>query len=1030
MAKKQDDDISIDFSWLTNLFKSDTKKRKKHIGKKENEDDISVDFTQFSTFLSKYGMFLLVLIPLIIGVSLRMESATLPITEEWATGTVHNYYKNMIGQQVQQQYPTLPSANRNALVEKQFQEYLTTNKAEVDAQVKQSADYFRSRLQDENGLTYLLAIDPYFWMGKTENLIEKGYIGDTKKDGIRWDTKMFAPIGRKDIKGGGEFHVYLQSYIYKIMKVFNPETYPRQAAFYTPVIIMAIAIICAFFIGRQISGNIGGLITGMIVAIHPSILGRTAAGFSDTDAYNIFFPLLIVWVLYSSFTAKNIKLRYAFATTAGIIGGIFSYAWVGWWFIIDFCLMALGLYLMYILFLKKDLLLYPDKLFKDTLIRNAVIITIIFTITTVFMASVINGSLNTGLEPFKAPLGFTSIKDVGTKSVWPNVYTTVAEQNEILRKDIINNVGMMLFVLTGIGLVLIIMNIYFNKDKNKDYSQLKYFFLILIWIAATFYASTKGVRWILLMIPGIAMGVGAFAGYAYTMLHKIFTKEYNLNKAIASATILGILIIPILLFPSNLISAAQNTAKNEIPSMNDAWWNTLTKIKEQSNPDAIINSWWDFGHWFKYVGDRAVTFDGASQNTPIAHWIGLTLLTDDEDLSRGLLRMLDCGSNNAFETLNKQIDKDYKSIDILYEIVKLDKINAKNTLERYGIQDTEEILQWTHCNPPENYLIASGDMIGKSGVWAHFGSWDFKRATMFNKVRQIKNLQQGIEYIQDEFGYNKEDAEALYYEIKALGVGRDAEDWISPWPSYASSRTSCSVTNHSIIQCGNGAEVNLQKMEAYFMTQQGKVKAASFTYVDSEGFHVIEQTGDNIQPYSIILIPTESGYDTILSSPEIAKSLFTKLYFFEGHGLTYFKEFSRERSINGDEIIVYNVSWDGADMNTMSAWKKKVQNSQEIRASHILVNSSEEAEEILTMINIGKISFSEAAQNYSIGPTSVKGGDLGFFKKGTMVPEFETVVFNLEIGKISEPVQTQFGYHIITVTDKRNLLSESTLLKI
>lgn len=82
------------------------------------------------------------------------------------------------------------------------------------------------------------------------------------------------------------------------------------------------------------------------------------------------------------------------------------------------------------------------------------------------------------------------------------------------------------------------------------------------------------------------------------------------------------------------------------------------------------------------------------------------------------------------------------------------------------------------------------------------------------------------------------------------------------------------------------------------------------------------------------------------------------------------------------------------------------------RASHILVQTEEEAHNILKEINEG-LSFEDAAVKYSSCPSNTNGGDLGEFKKGQMVPEFETAVFNMNAGDISQPVQTQFGFHII-----------------
>jgi peptidyl-prolyl cis-trans isomerase C len=90
----------------------------------------------------------------------------------------------------------------------------------------------------------------------------------------------------------------------------------------------------------------------------------------------------------------------------------------------------------------------------------------------------------------------------------------------------------------------------------------------------------------------------------------------------------------------------------------------------------------------------------------------------------------------------------------------------------------------------------------------------------------------------------------------------------------------------------------------------------------------------------------------------------------------------------------------------------------QVRASHILVNTKSEAENILNRLRSGA-RFEDMARKFSHCPSGKKGGDLGYFGKGQMVKPFEDVAFRLNKGEVSPPVQTQFGFHIIFVTDKR-----------
>jgi len=94
--------------------------------------------------------------------------------------------------------------------------------------------------------------------------------------------------------------------------------------------------------------------------------------------------------------------------------------------------------------------------------------------------------------------------------------------------------------------------------------------------------------------------------------------------------------------------------------------------------------------------------------------------------------------------------------------------------------------------------------------------------------------------------------------------------------------------------------------------------------------------------------------------------------------------------------------------------------AKEIRASHILVKTEDEAQKVLSRLKKGE-KFEAIAKAVSIDTGSAKnGGDLGFFKKGQMVPEFERAAAALKVGEItSAPVKSPFGYHIIKVTDKK-----------
>ncbi|PSH00278.1 MAG: hypothetical protein BRC28_00140 [Nanohaloarchaea archaeon SW_4_43_9] len=91
----------------------------------------------------------------------------------------------------------------------------------------------------------------------------------------------------------------------------------------------------------------------------------------------------------------------------------------------------------------------------------------------------------------------------------------------------------------------------------------------------------------------------------------------------------------------------------------------------------------------------------------------------------------------------------------------------------------------------------------------------------------------------------------------------------------------------------------------------------------------------------------------------------------------------------------------------------------EVRASHILVDNEEHANQIKLELERSDKNFAQLAKEKSEGPSGDNGGDLGFFSRGDMVKPFEKKVFEMDIGEVSDPVKTEFGWHLIKKTDEK-----------
>jgi len=170
-----------------------------------------------------------------------------------------------------------------------------------------------------------------------------------------------------------------------------------------------------------------------------------------------------------------------------------------------------------------------------------------------------------------------------------------------------------------------------------------------------------------------------------------------------------------------------------------------------------------------------------------------------------------------------------------------------------------------------------------------------------------------------------------------------------------------------------------------------------------------------------------------LNTAEGKKYLLNEMVFFE---LAY--SYAKDENLEEDEEYLKMLEYAKRDiltqtaiskvMNQVNVTDKEVQDYYEankdmykqpekVNAKHILVDSEEKAKEISKEISEG-MSFEKAAQKYSTCPSKHEGGNLGEFARGQMVPEFEKAAFSLDIGVVSEPVKTEFGYHLIKVEEK------------
>ncbi|MBN1645868.1 peptidylprolyl isomerase [Candidatus Woesearchaeota archaeon] len=1040
----------------------------------------------------------LLLISIFISIFMRSYSGHIPASEDWARSTVYNFHREQIFADKQAEYPSLGADKINQLVDQEWQAFYEANKDAIEQNVKLVQDNVKENFQiDQNGdaQTYLLAIDPYFYYRRMLNIIETGHSYDEAREDGLYDNHMQAPVG---VQMRSDFHSQFSAFMYKFLHFFDRNLTPLQVFFMIPIIIGTLAVIPAFFIVRKKAGNFGGFVASIIVGMHPAFIGRTAGGFADTDAYNVLLPLLIAWLFLEAFEAKKPLYKAIFAGVSGILVGVFSYTWTGWWYIFFFIIAVLATYIIYQLIIYFYGRVKLSKVSKENLknvARSSYVLGIFAALSVISVLIFSNAGVL--ISSLTSPFKFTAIKDAAISDLWPNVFTTVAELNPASLSSVIGNIGgSMLFVFALLALVFTLLPknsltnltgkegqkmyyswayfvgsiiyyllihragalVWFNnhlvlylialllpigvgmlvlllrEDVRKEV-DIKYAMFLILWLAGTIYASTKGIRFVLLLVPAYGIAVGLFVGLVKEKVSILFKNEFKIPVIVtASVIVIGVLLF-LGIFPKpsfgytsscpfmpeknfatgqpSFMCSSHVQAKTEVPSMTDGWWDALTKIKENSREDAIINSWWDFGHWFKAIADRPVTFDGASQNTPMAHWIGRALLTDNEAEAMGILRMLDCGSYTGEEKLKEYTGGDsLTSIKRMKEIILLDKDDARAALKDYGYSDSEvsDVLELTHCSPPEDFFITSGDMVGKAGVWGHFGGWDFDKAFIYTTVKNNK-MDKAVKIIQDKLGMTEQEARNAYVELTSLTNERDKNSWISSWPNYvnivACSKGSDTDTGEEIFNCAFNMNIgsqnnnvvifesatfypnNVSKTYLTFMvvnpatgarseSTRGVPEKAGITAEDGIEVHTFVEEEDSgpVSKLNFAFLLDTVDSKALMIDPVFMESMFTKLFYLNGRYTTYFEKFDDRTTTNNLRIITWKVSWDGGIDNSPEIVEDDLVEQSEDGAGQEVdeTSTSESADE--TEEELGEqTEDTEEGQNENEGGVEVSEGE-------------------------------------------------------
>ncbi|MBI4147779.1 hypothetical protein HY490_00640 [Candidatus Woesearchaeota archaeon] len=728
--------------------------------------------------------------------------------------------------------------------------------AKVERRAKQYHDFFT---YDEFGKKYVYTydIDSFYWLRYARNLGMKGRYGDVQVEGRDFDRLVIAPLGVQVEHYSP--HPYVLAWMYKVLRVFGLPFMEAVGLF--PMIFVAGSIGLVFVLARLVHRPESAFFAALFFGVLGTGVGHTIWGNVDTDAYNLFFPLLVVVMFAGVLLFKGIRRYVAVALCAGVVA-LYSLFWIGWWFIFDVLLGALGGKLLYELYVSVRVRkLVPEVFDSLCLLALLVIFAGVF-------VSLVSG-LQYFLSAFGSPVAYArQLSDVLYYDLWPNVYQTVQELKGVPFSLII--IGSGGFLIWAISVAGLIHTVWTRRNEPEGVLGV----LLLLWLVAMVFATTKGLRFALLISAPLSIGFGTGVG-------KLLRVRLPLPQWLRYGGVcVGALS---LMVASHQVQGSFGDVRTEEQYINDAWVVALEEVKQNSTADAIITTWWDYGHLIKYVADRPVTFDGGTQQTPISYWVARLLTTPSETEALNILRMLDCGSMNAFYAIENATRDSWRAFELLDKVLPMNDSDARTVLAQANASAAYPLVK---CSPPEAFVLVSGDMVLKSHVWGGFGTWNVSRAVaaqLAGHPDAEKRIVQVLNWSQDQ----------ARQDLAIIQGTADMRDYVAQSVAFDGNIISCDAN-----ACGH-LVLNLSSHTAYGSRTK---QVYPVVHVVNNSL-VVPNASDDV---FLVVSPSGTG---MLANRQLARSVFTRLYFFEGAGLRHFKLFTSVPSLTEKKIVAYRVEW-------------------------------------------------------------------------------------------------------------------------
>jgi len=809
---------------------------------------------------------------------------------------------------------------------------------------------------------YLGDYDSYLWIRHARNVVKHGESCDRVERGTCMDALAAAPVGRPS-PYARSLHVWAIAGLHRLITFAVPD-YPLPAsAYWLPVLVGVLGVLPAFAVGAALGGTVGGFAAAVVIGVNPLYLSRSVG--SDNDVWNVVLPLYAIWAALAALRAAATHRRMAYAALAGFVVSLHAATWSGWIFGYAVVLTGLGASLA---------LRVLDTLRRGgPLRRRAGDAALVF--ATFVGVSVVGTMLaGAGAEYQRliawlfAPLAPSAALSPAASLAWPNVLATVGELATPSLRSITGLLeGQRYFFVAWLGLLLAVLPrrgwrwghyvaflagifvyrwmltaaasspravttmlavpLAFAAAVSLAVRRVPWVvprsggLLVVAWFLSALLQAYAGVRFVLLLVPPFGLLFGLTLGRLHAWLGRMIPPRLGAR----GVTLRAGLVVAVALAVLSPVQRGLTAGRRYVPRMNDAWWDTLERLRDTTPPDAIVTTWWDYGHWVKYVAERRTSADGSTLLTRVPHWIGRLLLARPPE-SVGLLRMLACGSDTDASGAYGQLLAAGLEAPVAYQslvtIASLDGGGARELLVReleVSPQAADGVLAASHCDPPPVYLVLSSELIGGS-AWRRLGAWDPLRAWVASAPGNGSSLDLKDALVR-RFSRPEADATALLEEWAAARSDAAAEHFVTPRYDYLVPEWQrCRAERAGAWECPLGRPIDRAGSDLvavrYLPGAPGSSRVVlrrAGTPVEAEPAALLIAGATKLREFAFpapadprlgVLID-EPLHRVLVGAPTLLRSTFTRLMFLDGRFAAEFEKVDERRGYRGERVVTW-----------------------------------------------------------------------------------------------------------------------------